>query len=100
MVRALSQALRPGVQLHRMHIWLVVPPCTAVDLAVSQVVCMPAVAAMERGRRVFWAVHLSHSHAPAAAGQVRQQTLEEAWGFDPDQGCTTAFSQNRKSNTF
>ena len=82
-IRAISQALPPGVQLHRMHIWLVIPPCAAVLMPVWQVVCMAAIAAMERGRRVLWAVHLSHLHTPAAAGQVRQQTLEEAWGFDP-----------------
>jgi len=82
-VRAISQALPANTQLHRMHIWLVIPPCTTVVLAVWQVVCMAAIAAMERGRRIFWAVHLSHLQAPAAAGQGRQQTLEEAWGFDP-----------------
>jgi len=82
-VGAISQALPPGVQLHRMHVWLVIPPCATILMAVWQVVCMAAIAAMERGRRVLWAVHLSHLHAPAAAGQVRQQTLEEAWGFDP-----------------
>ena len=84
-VRELSQALPAGVQLHRKHVWLAIPPCAEVVLCVWQVVCMAAVAAMERGRRTMWSAHFTRLAEPAAAVNIfRQQTLAEAWGLQPN----------------
>jgi hypothetical protein len=67
-----------------MHVWLAIPPCAEVLLSVWQVVCMVAIAAMERGRRLMWSAHFTRLAEPAAAANnLRQQTLAEAWGFQP-----------------
>ncbi len=86
---ALPLAVRP--RLLCTHIWLCVPPDPAViNEHVWRVVCLAALSAMEYGRRVLWALHLSATRqpgaaAPAAAGAAAsiQLTLFEAWGIDP-----------------
>ena len=80
----LANALPVGTQLHRMHVWLGISPCPEILLPVWQVVCMSAVAAMERGRRFLWSLHFTSVAAqPVAASNIRQQTLAEAWGLQP-----------------
>jgi hypothetical protein len=52
--------LHPHVtHLHRSHMWLCIPPCPAVCLAVWRVVCLAAVAAMNEGRKHMWKHHIS-----------------------------------------
>ncbi len=91
-VGALAEALPPAVRPRLLctHIWLCVPPDPAVvNEHVWRVVCLAALSAMEYGRRMLWALHLSAARqppaaaAPAGAAAGIQLTLFEAWGIDP-----------------
>ena len=74
----LVAALPRGIHLHRMHVWLCIPPCPAVHVAVWRVVCLAAVAAMNVGRAAMWSEHFARSGIQSSDG-MRQLTLQEAW---------------------
>ncbi|KAJ9532926.1 hypothetical protein QJQ45_011023 [Haematococcus lacustris] len=78
-VRELRRALPPAVHLHTAHVWLAMSPCTThVHQGVWDVVCLAALGAMWRGRRVWWARQLAaRDHAEAHA--LRQASLDELW---------------------
>ena len=64
-----QSGLPAGMPLHMSHVWLVVSPCPAVmRQAVWDMVAMCALAAMWRGRRIFWKRHLQlHQDGPPHA---------------------------------
>ena len=79
-----QSGLPAGVPLHMSHVWLVVSPCPAVvRQAVWDMVAMCALAAMWRGRRVFWKRHLQlhQGGPPHAAASVQASTCRTAAGL-------------------
>lgn len=98
-VGAVEAALPPGTHLSRRHLWLAVPPCEAIRMAVWRVVCIAALGAMDKGRRFRWYLHYrgleEEQGEDAGERPLRQLTLWEAWGIDPPAGALAFLQELR-----
>lgn len=86
-VQEVRAGLPAGTPLSRSHLWLGQPPAGAITRAVWRVVCMAAVAAMEKGRRCLLCMyHVREAQRAAVAVRpqgLRQLTLYEAFHIAP-----------------
>lgn len=86
-VKEVRAGLPAGACLTRRHLWLGQPPAKEITRAVWRVVCMAAVAAMEKGRRcLLCQYHVREEQRAAAAARpqgLRQLTLYEAFHIAP-----------------